>query len=59
VQEQQVVLVPVADEPGAAAKVFQNIAEAHINVRYSYLATGNRLVIASDNPQAVIDAVSR
>jgi hypothetical protein len=59
VQEQQVVLVPVANEPGAAAKVFQKIAEAHINVRYSYLATGNRLVIASDNPQAVIDAVSR
>ena len=58
-QEQQVVLVPVADEPGAAARVFQKIAEGHINVRYSYLATGNRLVIASDNPQAVIDAVSR
>jgi len=58
VQEQQVVLVPVPDEPGAAARVFQKIAEGHINVRYSYLATGNRLVIASDNPQAVIDAVS-
>jgi len=57
VQEQQVVLVPVADEPGAAARVFQKIAEAHINVRYSYLATGNRLVIATDHPQAVIDAV--
>ena len=57
VQEQQVVLVPVADAPGAAATVFQKIAEAHINVRYSYLATGNRLVIATDNPQAVIDAV--
>jgi hypothetical protein len=39
--------------------VFQKIAEAHINVRYSYLATGNRLVIATDDPQAVIDAVSR
>ena len=58
VQEQQVVLVPVADEPGAAARIFQQIAEAHINLRYSYLATRNRLVIASDNPQAVIDAVS-
>jgi hypothetical protein len=58
VQEQQVVLVPVADEPGAAARVFQRIAEAHINVRYSYLATRNRLVIASDDPQAVIKAVS-
>ena len=58
VQEQQVALVPVADEPGAAARVFQQIADAHINVRYSYLATRNRLVIASDNPQAVINAVS-
>ena len=58
VQEQQVVLVPVADEPGAAARIFQQIAEAHINLRYSYLATRNRLVIASDNPQAVIKALS-
>jgi len=57
VQEQQVALVPVADEPGAAARVFQKIAEAHINVRYSYLATRNRLVIASDDPEAVIKAV--
>lgn len=59
IQEQPVVLVPVADEPGGAAGVFQRIAEAHINVRYSYLATRNRLVIASDDPQAVINAISR
>jgi hypothetical protein len=58
-QEQHVAIVPVANEPGAAARVFQQIADAHINVRYSYLATGNRLVIAATNPQAVIDAVSR
>jgi hypothetical protein len=59
VQQQQVAIVPVADEPGAAARVFQKIADAHINVRYTYLATGNRLVIASENPQAIVDAVSR
>jgi hypothetical protein len=58
IQEQDVVVVPVANEPGSAARVFQRIADAHINVRYSYLATGNRLVIASGNAQAVIDAVS-
>jgi hypothetical protein len=57
VQEQDVVIVPVSNEPGAAARVFQRIAEAHINVRYSYLATGTRLVIASSNPQALLDAV--
>jgi hypothetical protein len=58
VQEQQVVLVPVADEPGAAARVFQQIAEAHVNVRYSYLATRNRLVIAADKPEALLKVVS-
>lgn len=57
VQEQDVVVVPVSNEAGAAAGVFQRIAEAHINVRYSYLATGNRLVIASSSPQAVLAAV--
>jgi hypothetical protein len=57
-QEQHVVLVPVADEPGAAARVFQQIAEAHVNVRYSYLATRNRLVIAADDPAAIIKAVT-
>ena len=59
VQEQQVVLVSVEDEPGAAAKVFQRIAEAHVNIRYSYLATRNRLVISSDNPQALVIALSK
>ena len=57
VQEQQVVLVPVPDQPGAAAAVFQRIADAHINVRYSYMATGNRLVIAAGDPQVVIKAI--
>jgi hypothetical protein len=57
VQEQPVVLIPVADEPGAAARVFQRIAEAHINVRYTYLATGNRLVVAASDPDAVLKAV--
>ncbi len=56
-QEQDVVVVPVEDEPGAAAGVFQRIANAHINVRYSYLATGNRLVISATDPQAVIKAL--
>ena len=57
-QEQHVVLVPVANEPGAAARVFQRIADAHVNVRYSYLATRNRLVIATDNPDAVVKALA-
>jgi hypothetical protein len=58
VQEQDVIVIPVSDQPGSAARVFQQIAEAHINVRYSYMATGNRLVIASSDPRAVLNAVS-
>jgi len=58
VQETQVVLVEVADQPGAASGVFQRLAEAHINIKYSYLATRNRLVIAADNPQAVLKALA-
>jgi hypothetical protein len=58
-QEQQVLLVAVADEPGAAAGVFQRLATAHINIKYSYLATGNRLVIATDKTQAAFDLLTR
>lgn len=57
VQETEVVLVPVADQPGAAAAVFQRLAESHINIKYTYLATRNRLVIAADNPQAVLEVL--
>jgi hypothetical protein len=51
------VVVPVSNEPGAAARVFQKIADAHLNVRYSYLATGNRMVIAAIDPQAMLTAI--
>ena len=57
-QKQEVVVVPVENEPGAAARVFQRIADAHINVRHTYLATGNRLVIAVADPQAVINLLT-
>jgi hypothetical protein len=59
IQEQDVVVVPVENQPGAAARVFQRIADAHINVRYSYMATGNRLVIAASDVHAVLDAVGQ
>ena len=57
-QEHRVVVVSVADQPGAAARVFQRLAESHINIKYSYLATRNRLVIAADDPEAAMNALS-
>ena len=58
VREQQVVLVPVEDRPGSAANIFRRIAEAKVNIRFSYLATRNRLVIAADNLQELVTALS-
>jgi hypothetical protein len=58
VKEQQVVLVPVEDRPGSAAGIFRRIADARVNIRFSYLATRNRLVIAADNLQDLAAALS-
>jgi len=57
VREQQVVLVPVEDRPGSAAGIFRRIADARVNIRFSYLATRNRLVIAADNLQDLVAAL--
>jgi hypothetical protein len=38
-----------ADEPGAMGKMARAIAEAGVNVRVMYLATGNRGVLVTDN----------
>ena len=57
-QEHRVVMVSVADEPGAAARVFQTLAESHINIKYTYLATRNRLVIAADDPEATLSVLT-
>lgn len=58
VRQQQVVLVPVEDRPGSAATIFRRIADAKVNIRFSYLATGNRLVIAADDLQDLTSALA-
>jgi len=58
VKEQQVVLVAVEDRPGSAAGVFRRIADAKVNIRFSYLATRNRLVVAADKMQELIAALA-
>jgi len=58
VGEQQVCVVEVPDRPGAAGEIFQRIADAGINVSFSYLATRNRLVIGAANLEAVLRALA-
>ena len=55
--EQQVCVVEVADQPGAAGEAFQRIANAGVNISFSYLATHNRLVIGANDVQAVLRAL--
>jgi hypothetical protein len=54
VREQQVALAPVEDRPGSAAGIFRKIADAKVNITFSYLATRNRLVIASDDLEELL-----
>ena len=56
-KEQKVVLVEVEDRPGSAASIFRRIADARVNIKFSYLATRNRLVIAADDLQALMTAL--
>ena len=49
VKERAVVLVQVEDQPGSAARIFRRIADAKVNIRFSYLATRNRLVVGADD----------
>ena len=56
-KEQQVVLVEVEDRPGSAASIFRRIADAKVNIKFSYLATRNRLVIAADDLKDLMTAL--
>lgn len=53
VREQQVVVVSVENRPGRAAGIFRRIADAGLNVSFSYLAAGYSFVIGSPDPDKV------
>ncbi|MGH3516352.1 MAG: hypothetical protein ACRDQ7_02830 [Haloechinothrix sp.] len=47
--EQEVVIVPVEDHPGALGEVASKLGAAGVNITLAYLATNTRLVLAADN----------
>lgn len=51
--EHDVVVVAVDDEPGGLARLTRQIAEAGVNLRFVYLATGTRVVFAAHDPAAL------
>jgi len=51
--ENVVAVIEVADRPGVAADLFRRIANAGLSVDFSYLATGNRLVVGGGDTQRI------
>jgi hypothetical protein len=47
--EQDVIVVQLEDRPGVLGGVTRRIADAGVNLRLAYLATGTRLVVAADD----------
>ncbi len=57
--EQQVLVIDVEDRPGVAADIFRRIADAGVNVNFTYVATNNRIVVAANNLQKVAELLSK
>jgi hypothetical protein len=55
---QVVVTDRIEDRSGAAAEIFGRLAHAGLNVAYAYLASGNRFVIAVDEPERALEALT-
>ncbi len=50
VRESEVVVVQLTDRAGAAAALFARLASEGLNVGYTYVASGNRIVIGVEDP---------
>jgi len=50
--------VPGADDPGTMGAMARQIANAGINVRAAYLATGSRVVMVTDNNAKLMELMA-
>ena len=54
-EERSVVVTDrIEDRAGTAAAIFARLAAAGLEVRYAYIASGNRFVIGSDDPRRAL-----
>jgi YD repeat-containing protein len=56
--EEQVVVVQMEDRPGVAARIFRTLAAEGMDVHYTYIASGNRVVIATADPQRTLELLA-
>jgi hypothetical protein len=57
VQEREVVVEEVPNEPGVIARYSRRLTAANLNVEAVYLAAGNRLVVVTDDVDRARDAM--
>jgi len=57
--EQQVLVIDVEDRPGVAADIFRRIADAGVNVNFTYVAANNRIVVGANNLQKVVEFLAK
>ena len=47
--ELEVLVLPMTDRPGELSMIMQRLADASVNLRFIYLATGTRVVIGAED----------
>lgn len=58
-RETDVAVAEVTDRPGVAARIFRQIADAQVNVDFSYVATNNRIVVGASDVGKVKDILAQ
>ncbi|MGE5694503.1 MAG: amino acid-binding protein [Candidatus Sericytochromatia bacterium] len=58
VSEEEVVVLPIEDRPGALGEVARKLGDAAVNLNTAYLATNTRLVLAADDLAAAKSALA-
>jgi hypothetical protein len=57
--ERDVLVVKVLNRPGQAGKLLRRLADAGVNIEFSYMATGTRLVVAVNDLKAAQKAAKK
>lgn len=56
-EEREVEVLSIVDQPGEMGRQLRRAADAGVNVDLIYLASGTRLVLGSDDPEALRRAI--
>ncbi len=57
--EQQVLVIDVDNRPGVAADIFRRIADADVNVNFTYVAANNRIAVGANNLRKVVELLAK